>query len=304
MTVADTGDTHPTAQARPPPGPVQKFFTDLNNATRGWLIRLLVPVVVFLGAFVVIWPLKHVLGIYTIERYLDEIQHGLAFSEDTIFSYKYDLAAPDVSDERRLIEEAQLVDDTGRAVTPTDFFTAGFSDMQRHRDAFSREEWIQLLRTKNRLKSATTRIFYFSAADGAEVTLDYQLICFQPNDARYPDPIPFSVKVNNHLVRSSEDDMGRERGRESLSARVLEDFDAVVPTTSPGYEMRKHTLTLTLFDAQVLEAQRALTRQDPLAPIVRGDIERCSFDSMIFVRDLPQKFERGDGLTWLRDRMP
>ncbi len=301
--MSNTGDTPLEGAAGKSPGAIRRFLGDLNKATRGWLIRLLVPLVIFALAFVFIWPLKQVLGIYTIESYLRQIQEGLAFSEDTIFSYKYDLAAPDVSAERQLIEE-RLTEETGLDVTSTEFFTASFSELQQYREFFEADEWLQLLRAKNRLRSARTRVFYFSASAGSEVTVDYELICYQPNEAPYPDPIPFTVKVNKHPIRSSEDDRGRERGRESLDAAVLDDFDTVVPTASPEYDMRKHTLTLTLFDAAAVEAHRAGRATDPLVPIVRGDIERCTFDAMIFVRDLPQKFVRQDGLTWLRDRIP
>lgn len=269
-----------------------RFNIPIGKEFGSWVAKILTLVFAVVLASLFVVPLKWALGIYAIEEYLNEMQTTLTSTEDTIFSYKYDFYVSDFNAERAILMKANGSAD----IIPEEFFSSEFNEISMFRDRFSAHEWKLLLSSRARLQTAVKRVFYFSAAPEAGVILDYELGCFTSTGFQYTDPVGFSVAVNNHNIEKSSD----WRGRKNLDKELKDHYDAI-PTSDPNYSLRKHTLTLSLFNSSdaLLEGS---SRKRTLKAILNGDIERCAFDAMIFVRDLPTHFKRRDMITWIQER--
>ena len=142
-----------------------------------------------------------------------------------------------------------------------------------------------LLRTREELTTPVTRTFYFSAAtEHTETTLTYELSCYSENGNIVSQPVGFRVRVNRQSIDPFEDWKGR-----SDIAKWLTTNEPI--RTDTNHHLYRQALSLDLFHQK---ENRPSSRD--IKRILERKIDRCSFDAMVFVRDLPPRFETA-GMT-------
>lgn len=84
-------------------------------------------------------------------------------------------------------------------------------------------------------------------------------------------------------------------------ARYLSQQAAETVSTESDYNLRKHYLAVELFDNETSLLDKSGNRNERgLGDVLSAGVERCSFDAMIFVRDIPEEFRPRDLISCLQ----
>ena len=258
-------------------------WAQICDEAKRWVARNVVKLVVFFGILVLLAvtdAVKSVLGIIDIEDELKAIRHHLSVTEDTVYSYKYDYTLPHVTEVLTLLLKVKDPEEIGQ------FFGRSFqevaTDIAKLKLSDGQKKFLKFARL--RLNDPVTRTFYFAAAKNTETTLYYEVACETTGGQRIDTPVTYAVKVNNHLIRPYTD----WKGKDDLK-RYWRNVEAVA--SKSDHHFYKQGLSFSIF-GKPSDAEK----------ILQLGIERCSFDAMIFVRDVhdvvPKK--AGGVKRWLK----
>ena len=280
-----------------------------------WIVGGVILLLILLLLTGIIPLLRCSLGIDAIEEHLHNIERDLSATEDTIFTYKYDYAVPRYNALKKALVEMDFAEDKIPALLSKDFFDS-LAIIERRKSKLKNEITQQPPQNSNtrlqhmylqdfaalkdliekayqQLHSPVKRTFYFSAAaEHTESTLYYELTCLSPQGTRLLEPVSFHVKVNNYALDAYND----WEGRHDLSISHLSKNESI--STVSNHQLYKQTLSLELFGSEDSDQ-----RNFDIKRILGEQIDRCSFDVMIFVRDIPPTFEREDMMLNLLGKM-
>jgi len=263
--------------------------------------KVVTPVIASLFLFVLVTALlpfiKNALGITRVEQYLESMQEVLSSSEDTIFSYSYAFDLPTLEDEVAEVFEgiditednADVASSIGIGSTPaviiltSDDFSSNAAQL---RSLVNNDDaWLRLLESRAELASTVTKNFFFSAAETSEVTLHYDLQCFKDSGDTINSDIAHQISINNQSFPARS-------GRNSVQGIYIDEEvlaqNQWTVSTSSAHTLRRHRLT-----AQFGSSRNTIGAATIPDAIALG-ATNCVFNAMIFVRDIPDPFERYD----------
>lgn len=269
----------------------KKLFASLITSVISKLGLAIAGALIFAGGTVwlalsgmLVSKMKDVLGINALEEQFSTLEDHLFLTEDTVFSYKYEFVAPDFGSDL------------------DDLILRGGHDLQKVRskiyssvsgtagEFFDRiSPWVtentelkEFISIQERVMRPIRKVFYFSAAhERTEINLTYELSCFDSDGNQATDPIDFEVSVNGTKIPAYEQWKGNSNNVHSYLSR-----DTPF-TTITNHHVYRQRMILTLFP-DVTSWSASDVRN-----ILLRTIHRCTFDAMIFVRDImPGQFVR------------
>ena len=245
-----------------------------------YVYKILAFILILLAVVPTLFALKWALGILEIESHLRTIEEEISATEDTIFTYKYDHFFPRYDIERLVLanfNNTTLEQVVFSPLAEYDRLIANLSD-----NNLQSIEAIKKLRYQ--LQFPIVRTFNFSAAEDTEVILVYKFTCFSSDGNPLKEPIKFVVKVNGQIIRPYNE----SQGKIELNWEKHLSYNEPIIKTRSGHMLYQQTLQLNLLGTG---KQGEVLAQHDIKRRLSGDVERCSFDAMIFVRDELSEFE-------------